>query len=387
MNQLSCKGDCFSFGVCLLRLVTGRPACSVRGAGSAAQMSLLHEEVWAAVRAAQAAKQELPIDDLVDSRCTWESPDVAAGLLRLGLHCTEADRGMRPPMADVVLALRDLMEPDGGFSSFYSRPELLRSQPDKAEAAPSTSATLSSSAAAEVKGVRVCFTCGDRPRTTVFEPCRHAMSCQQCASSALEMARAPGGAPALCPLCRTRVVAAPVVAGPIYLTLFSERLPALPLLRVPQPSEDLGDTDSQRGLGADPPKSLAQARAELAAAKERVEREGAEAAARLEATLKRNREQLDKAAATLAAAEAAAVAAEEAASSPLLSIFRVIDLGIAKRRWKAASSAGPPSEATFNLEIVTPRREAFAPPPEQPPLELAPPDESLGEPALVERIP
>ena len=380
LNQLSCKGDCFAFGVCLLRLVTGRPAYSVRGAGSAVQMSLLHEEVWAAVRAAQAAKQELPIDDLVDSRCTWEPPEVAAGLLRLGLHCTESERGMRPPMADVVLALRDLMEPEGGFSVFYSRPELLRSQPAKEKASPSTSATQSSSSTAEVKGVRVCFTCGDRPRTTVFEPCRHAMNCQQCASSALETARAPGGAPALCPLCRVRVVAAPLAAGPIYLTLLSDRTPALPFLRVPHPSDGQADTDSQRDLDADPAKNLVRVRAELEAVRARVEREEAEAAARLEATRKRGREQLGEAAATLAAAEAAAQAATEAASSPLHSIFRVIDPRAAKRRWKAVNIAGALSAATFNLDIVTPRPAAFAPPLEQPQEALpAPPVERFGE--------
>ena len=116
------------------------------------------------------------------------------GLLRLGLDLTQPDRNLRPPMADVVLALKDLLAEDGGPSRFYSRPELLRLSSEAAENEASHSQGPSSGAPSDhpslfrsvTRPQRVCFVCEDRARTTLFEPCLHAMCCVPCAKAMLE---------------------------------------------------------------------------------------------------------------------------------------------------------------------------------------------------------
>lgn len=198
-GQVSPRSDVYSFGVAALVLALGRAPIRMEGPSYAQRMVVLAEAAAADATAGRPAAEQAAAGG-----GTWQPAELLEGLLRLALACTQEDRTARPSMAEVVYALVDLLHPLGGSSEFYTLPTLLTSPAGQPLA---------------------CMLCEARPRTVVFEPCRHAVACALCAASLQAHAADMDLATPHCPLCRAaveRVVAAP---GPVMRTWQGEGRP------------------------------------------------------------------------------------------------------------------------------------------------------------------
>ncbi|XP_024518949.1 G-type lectin S-receptor-like serine/threonine-protein kinase SD2-5 [Selaginella moellendorffii] len=97
--QISDKLDTYSFGVVVLEMVTGKPACSPCGskflAGGVLEMS-----------------QKSPVVEIMDKRMNFSSQcfKKMEKLLRIGLWCVQSDPGQRPSMGYVTKMLEGSLE-------------------------------------------------------------------------------------------------------------------------------------------------------------------------------------------------------------------------------------------------------------------------------------
>ena len=171
------KTDVYAAGVVLLQLATGMHELVEDGLGGPPgplRDFLMRAETGVPALAspgtAVRAEALASVARIADPACAWPA-EVLAGLVALGLRCTEGSPAFRPAAAEMVLILADVAAPNGGPSHFGARPDLL----------PGASALL-------------CSVCEDELRDVALAPCRHAVACAKCAE-ALER----------CPFCHAAV--------------------------------------------------------------------------------------------------------------------------------------------------------------------------------------
>ena len=183
------KTDVYAAGVVLLQLATGKPAVVLdkRGAPTRLRDHLLAQHQ---VTTAGAVADSDPgaafsafAQAQADPRCTWP-PRTVAGLLQLGLRCTETEAHARPPAVEVEKVLGDLLKSDGGASAFGARPDMLASE-----------------------AALTCTLCEEALRDCVLLPCNHAVGCGPCTA---KLDR--------CPLCRAVKEGVRPPDGPVLQT-------------------------------------------------------------------------------------------------------------------------------------------------------------------------
>ena len=198
------KTDVYAAGVVLLQLATGKPAVLVDRRGAPVPLRdhllALHQgpSTGTSADSDPGASFSSFAQAQEDTRCAWP-PRTVAGLLQLGLHCTEPEAHARPPAVDMEKVLDDLFKPDGGLSDYGARPDLLAS-----------------------KAALTCAICEEALRDCVLLPCNHAVGCGPCTA---QLDR--------CPLCRAakegvRATERPVLQtwqGPSIRTAASAREP------------------------------------------------------------------------------------------------------------------------------------------------------------------
>ena len=182
------KTDIFASGVVLLQLATGKPAVMVDRRGAPVP---LRDHLMTMLQGPAALTSDSDPDAAfsafaqaqADARCAWP-PRAIAGLLQLGLRCTEPEAHARPPAVEVERVLDDLLKADGGVSGFGSRPDLLASE-----------------------AALTCTLCEEAQRDCVLLPCNHAVGCGPC-TARLDR----------CPLCRAAKEGVREVEGPVLRT-------------------------------------------------------------------------------------------------------------------------------------------------------------------------
>ena len=183
------KTDVYASGVVLLQLATGKPAVTVdkRGAPVPLRDHLLTQHHSPAAGAAAKSDPDAAFSAFAqaqaDPRCAWP-PRTLAGLLQLGLRCTEPEAHARPPAMELEKVLEDLLRSDGGVSGFGARPDMLASE-----------------------SALTCVICEEALRDCVLLPCNHAVGCGPCTSK-LDC----------CPLCRAAKEGVRLMFGPVLRT-------------------------------------------------------------------------------------------------------------------------------------------------------------------------
>ena len=183
------KTDVYAAGVVLLQLATGKPAVIVdkRGAPVPLRDHLLAQHQGPAAGAAADSDTDAAFSAFAqaqaDPRCAWP-PRTVAGLLQLGLRCTEPEAHARPPAVEVEKVLDDLLKSDGGVSGFGARPDMLASE-----------------------AALTCTICEEALRDCVLLPCNHAVGCGPCTA---KLDR--------CPLCRSAKEGVRPSGGPVLQT-------------------------------------------------------------------------------------------------------------------------------------------------------------------------
>ena len=180
------KTDVYAAGVVLLQLATGKPAVmeDMRLIPVPLRDYLLTQHQFpAAADSDQDAEFTAFAQAHSDPRCDWP-PRTVAGLLQLGLRCTDPEPHVRPLVVEVERVLDDLFMPDGGVSGFGRRPDLLSSE-----------------------AALTCTICGEAVRDCVLLPCNHAVGCGPC-TRRLER----------CPLCRAAKEGVRTAQGPVLMT-------------------------------------------------------------------------------------------------------------------------------------------------------------------------
>ena len=265
-HQFSAKTDVFALGVVLLQLASGLPSVVVMAPGGEPQTLVEY------VRSLDGGVGGTEVDLPVDTRVTRWSDDPASGdavlkgLRRLALRCISVDKRARPPVDEVLLAIRDLLSGDGGSSLFYSNPAAASLATPAAIAAAAAAAAaaaggpaslplsgsdpmdlseiglggLESHDVVEDEAARPCYVCAERPRDVVFQPCNHLCACSVCADQLAAEASAGGSAAFGCPLCLgpvTEVVLLGKVSGTVTLEPQAEAAPAAIVPPEPEAAE------------------------------------------------------------------------------------------------------------------------------------------------------
>ena len=202
LGQITTRSDVYSFGVATLVLATGRPSVRMEGSSIGQRWVALATEAAEDAKAGRAATEQAAAGG-----ATWQPVETLEGLLRLARACTLEDRMARPSMAEVALALAELLAPGGGPSEYFTQPAMLTATAGQALA---------------------CTLCEARPRAVVFEPCCHAVACAECAEELRAHAASAGQAAPACPVCRAPVSRVVVAPGPVTRTWQGEGRPPPP---------------------------------------------------------------------------------------------------------------------------------------------------------------
>ncbi len=168
---MSAACDVYSFGVLLLAALTG---LEVYQDGEHIR-DLVDEMLVDGI-------QQMPAP-LVAASCSWSFPgggDLMCSLMTLGLACSAPRKNKRPALPAVLQSLQQNME------------------------------------ALQSAMVRECLVCMNAPRSTIFEPCRHAVACANCAVLLV-------GGHAPCAVCRQPITAILPVHNPVVNTFIARR--------------------------------------------------------------------------------------------------------------------------------------------------------------------
>ena len=179
-GHMSPACDVYSLGVTLLVVLTGMPAYA-----EGEHIRDVVSDELGELKNQQGAEPEALLlqSDLVAASCDWTFPGGALlliELLGLGYACTHPRKSRRPALAAVLQTLRESV--------------------DKMHAALT----------------RECLLCLDAPRTTILEPCRHAVACADCAREYCTVNQP-------CPVCRQPIVSVVSASHPVLQT-FVRRL-------------------------------------------------------------------------------------------------------------------------------------------------------------------
>jgi len=174
-GQVSFASDCYSFGVLLLQMITGR-----------------------APESNETPLQEY-VEDMLSTRESFTSPaagtwpaDHAASLARLALSCSMARRRDRPNLAEEVLpVLEELCDTAHATQLRLSRAAEVEGE--EAAAAAAAAAALQEDRDGDSV---LCVVCMDAPSTHAFVPCGHRSVCQACSITVFGLFQQ------LCPVCR-----------------------------------------------------------------------------------------------------------------------------------------------------------------------------------------